>query len=152
MDGREDPLENDVFFVCALIETIARKTKNTRNAVVQKLGENEIVRSIRLADVLHCEPIEYTAEECIQKYKIESGIFDNVADCKYTVPTVFDIAKVYKRLIMMVARKQSISPASALRQVYGSWISPKIDDYNSSMYYESPGYLFASYLEGKSVW
>ena len=32
--------------------------------------------------------------------------------------------------------------------VYNSWITRKIDDYNSSMYYENPAYLFESYKAG----
>ena len=32
--------------------------------------------------------------------------------------------------------------------IYNSWISHKIDNYNSSMYYENPAYLFESYKAG----
>lgn len=34
-----------------------------------------------------------------------------------------------------------------LIEVYSSWISDKIDNYNSSMYYENPSYFYYSYLE-----
>lgn len=30
-------------------------------------------------------------------------------------------------------------------------ISPKIDDYNSSVYYENPSYIYESYLEGNML-
>ena len=73
----------------------------------------------------------------IEKYSIEKGGFDNVAKCVYNVPAVFDIAKVYKRLIVAVAERRGISPVTALAGVYSSWMSGKIDDYNSSMYYET---------------
>ena len=34
-------------------------------------------------------------------------------------------------------------------EVLKSWIIEKIDNYNSSMYYENPGYLFECYKEGE---
>lgn len=151
MQGREPKLENDLFFVCSVIEYIGRKTKNTRAAVVEKLGGKEIARLLELADVLHCEPVENTGDGLIEKYRIADGDFDNVAACKYRIPAVFDIAKVYKRLIVSVSEAKGISIADALREVYGSWISPKIDDYNSSMYFENPQYLFESYRAGKPL-
>jgi len=149
---QEDQRENDLFFACSVIEVIARKTKNRRADVVQKLGEAEIIRLLDLADVLHCEPVEYTAEDLIMRCKISAGNFDNVALCKYNVPTHFDIAKVYKRLIVSVAGAHNIPFHNALFQVYASWISNAIDDYNSSMYYESPQYLFESYRAGKAIY
>ena len=149
--GRESKLENDVFFVCSVIEYIGRTTKNKRSGVVMKLGEKELARLLELADVLHCEPIETTSDKLIKRIGIANGSFDNVAQCKYTVPTHFDIGKVYKRLAVEIAAEQIISPSSAIFNVYTSWISDKIDDYNSSMYYESPQYLYASYTAGKAL-
>ena len=37
----------------------------------------------------------------------------------------------------------------ALIKVYNSFISEKIDDYNSSVYYENPSYIYESYKENK---
>ena len=67
------------------------------------------------------------------------------------MPTVFDIAKVYKRLIVSIAENSGLSPIDALFDVYASWISDKISDYNSSMFYENPEYLYLSYLEGEPL-
>ena len=39
----------------------------------------------------------------------------------------------------------------ALSEVYTSFISPKIDDYNSSVYYETPSYLFECFKEKKML-
>ena len=33
--------------------------------------------------------------------------------------------------------------------VLSSWIIEEIDNYNSSMYYENPSYIYACYEEGK---
>jgi hypothetical protein len=147
--GRELKHENDLFFVCSVIEYIGRETKNLRSSVVETLGGEEISRLYELADVLHCEPIEYTAANLIDKYHIEIGSFDNLANCKYNIPTHFDIAKVYKRLICAVSADRKNTVVEALAEVYKSWICEKIDDYNSSMYFENPQYLYASYTAGK---
>lgn len=151
MNGREDKRENDLFFVCSVIEYIGRTTKNRRADVVRAIGEPEIRRLLDLADVLHCEPVEKNAADVLARCALAGGGFDNVSACKYAVPTHFDIAKVYKRLIVSVAGEQNIPLAAALMQVYTSWISGKIDNYNSSMYYESPQYLTASYAAGEPL-
>jgi hypothetical protein len=148
MKGREDKQENDLFFVCSLLEYIGRKTKNKRSDIVRSLGVQEISWLLDLADVLHCETLEHTANDLIAKYSITEGQFDNAASCKFTVPTHFDMAKVYKRLIVDVSHWQNISFVDALITVYTSWISDKIDDYNSSMYFENPQYLYESYKAG----
>ena len=151
MTGREPKTENDLFFACSLIERIARMTKNHRGDVVRALGPSELGRLLSLADVLHCEPLEKVAEELIEKFAITEGAFDNVAECRYTVPSAFDIGKVYKRLTVAVARHDGIPFADALIRVYTSWLSPHIDNYNSSMFYASPDYLFQSWQAGEPL-
>lgn len=43
-NGREARKDNDLFFTCALIDYIARKTKNTRADVVNALGKKRLER------------------------------------------------------------------------------------------------------------
>jgi len=150
MIGREPKLDNDLFYVCSLIEYVGRTTKNRRGDVVSALGKDVLARYLALADVYHCEPIEYTATDLIEKYSIVEGDFDNTSG-GVSAPTVFDIAKVYKRLIVSVAERSGIVPIEALYDVYTSWISDKISDYSCSMFYESPEYLYLSYVEGEPL-
>ena len=56
--GREDRKDNDLFFTCGLIDYIARKTKNTRATVVEKLGKERLSKIYDLADVYHCDNID----------------------------------------------------------------------------------------------
>lgn len=149
--GRESRKDNDLFFTCALIDYIARKTKNTRVAVVNALGKERLKRIYELADVYHCDNIDRVSDDFIEEAGIQAGTFDNVADCKYAIPSHWDIGKVYKRLIKQVAKEENISIIEALIKVYNSFLSPKIDDYNSSMYYENPSYLFECYRENKVI-
>lgn len=148
MTGREDPKENDLFFVCSLIEYIGRKTKNHRSVVVNALGKKELQHIYDYADVYHCENIDKVSDELIEKYHVSNGYFDNVADARYAVPSHWDIGKVYQRLILDVARSTGSGIVETLVLIYNSWITRKIDNYNSSMYYESPSFLFESYKAG----
>jgi hypothetical protein len=150
MTGREPKLDNDLFFVCSVIEHIGRATKNRRADVAAALGKDVIARYLELADVYHCEPIENIADDLVEKCGITAGGFDNTVG-GLSVPTVFDIAKVYKRLIVDVAENSGSSPIDALVSVYTSWISDKISDYGCSMYYESPEYLYLSYVDGEPI-
>ncbi|MDR3142818.1 MAG: hypothetical protein LBU37_13990 [Tannerellaceae bacterium] len=149
MNGREKKEHNDLFFVCSLIEYIGRKTKNRRDVVVNAIGKEKLEHLYELADVYHSENIDKLSDELIEQHNIGTGAFDNVADGKYAIPTHWDIGKVYKRLIIDVAGKQSKKPVDALMEAYNSWLSPMLEDYNSSLYYESPGYLYESYLNGE---
>ena len=151
MNGREDKKENDLFFVCSLIDYIARQTKNERKVVVNALGKEELEHIYDLADVYHSENIDKITHELINKHHITEGNFDNVAACQYRVPTYWDMGKVYHRLIIDVYESKDESAIDALIEVYNSWISDSLDDYNSSMYYENPSYLFASYKAGQAL-
>ena len=133
--GREDRKDNDLFFTCGLIDYIARR--------LSKIYD--------LADVYHCDNIDKVSNDFIQDAEIKTGNFDNVAVCRYAIPTHWDIGKVYKRLIKQVAISEHIDVIDALMKVYSSFISPKIDDYNSSVYYENPSYIYECYRESKML-
>ena len=150
-EGKKPKKDNDLFYTCSLIDYISRKTKNVRSYVVNKLGKERLEKIYDLADVYHCDNIERVCDDFIDEANIEQGNFDNVADCGYSIPTYWDIGKVYKRLIKRVAEYEKIDIISALEEVYNSFISPKIDDYNSSVYYENPEYIFECYRENQML-
>ena len=150
-EGRELKKNNDLFYVCGLIDYIARKTKNKRSYVVNQLGKKRLEKIYDLADIYHCDNIDQVSEEFINEASIQDGAFDNVGECKYSIPSHWDIGKVYKRLIIRVAEAEDKSRIDALVEVYNSFISSKIDDYNSSVYYENPEYIFECYREKKMI-
>ena len=55
-----------------------------------------------------CENIDAVSDDFIEDASIVPGAFDNVADCGYAVPSHWDIGKVYRRLIKMVAAYEKI--------------------------------------------
>ena len=72
----EDPMADDtvynnnaLFYICSLIEFIARKTKNCRGFIVDCLGD-DIRRIYSHQDVFHCEPIEKVADDFIRRASI----------------------------------------------------------------------------------
>ncbi|BCN31856.1 hypothetical protein [Anaeromicropila herbilytica] len=149
MIGREDKKDNDLFFTCSLIDYIARKTKNKRLLVIQKLGKHKIEKIYDLADIYHSYQINQVADEFIEQVGIQEGNYDNVIECKYSIPTHWDIGKVYKRLILGVSDVKNIGVIDALFEVYESFICELIDDYNGSFYYENPKYILETFLSGK---
>lgn len=149
--GRESTKDNNLFFTCSLIEYIARKTKNRRKDAVSALDKKNISKIYDLADIYHSDNINRVSDDFINAAEIQEGTFDNVAKCQYSIPSYWDIGKVYKRLIKSVAEYEKIDVIDALLKVYKSFLSDKIDDYNSSMYYENPSYLLACYLENKVI-
>ncbi len=148
MIGRMTKEENDVFFLCSLIEYIARKTKNKRAYIVNKLGVDALNHIYELADVYHSDNIERVADDFIKKVGIIEGDFDNVKVCKYSLPTYFDIGKVYSRLVLGIKNNDNILVSQAVINAYNSFVSDKIDDYNSSFYYDSPQNILIYYYEG----
>lgn len=149
MTGREDKKENDLFFTCSLIDYIARKTKNERSATVDSLGRASIEKIYNLADIYHSDNIETVSDDFIEKSHMADGTFDNVSAAKYAIPSYWDIGKVYKRLILGIAKEKELSVIDALFAAYHSFVSDKIDDYNSSFYYEAPQNILNAFLDGK---
>ena len=145
MNGREDKKSNDLFYTCSLIGYIARKTQNSPSYIVSLIGEKCISRIYDLADIYHSDNIDTVTEDIIDEYNIQNGTFDNVAECKYSIPTHWDIGKVYKRLILAVAKDSGDDIVTSLINVYSSAIVDLIEDYNSSFYYDNPGTIFATF-------
>ena len=141
-------IKNDsaLFYTCSLIEYIGREQKQERGMVVRKLGIDTLKRIYRYADVFHCEVIAKVAEDFIGICGIESGNYDNVSKCKYRVPDYWTIGEVYKRLIEDVTKGDVID---TLMEVYNSWISESVSNYNSDFYYQPRDYIRECYLAGE---
>ena len=138
-----------LFYTCSLIEFIGRKQKLKRSQLVELMGRKTVERIYRYADVLHCEPIEKTADDFITNLNIPAGTFDNAAACRYTVPDYWTIGEVYERLIEDVSGDDTEHIIDRLMEVYTSWIDAVISNYNTDFYYQSREYIYLCYLEGK---
>lgn len=137
---------NDYFYVCSLIEYIARETKNHRGAVVEALGERGVRKQLEDAEVNHCLSFEQVSDEVIAHYRISRGDFDTITDCEYTIPSFMDIGKLYS--IMIEDCAEPGQEVSELMKIFTSFISDKISNFRSDVYYQNPSYLECSYKEG----
>jgi len=131
--------KDDLFFVCTIIELVGRKTKNLRGNVVKCLTDEDLEHQLRVAEVNHCLPLEQVADEWIEDFWIPDGDFDSVGTCRYTVPPVTAIRRVYEMLISSVCPDGNY--VKTLREVFSSFLSDEISWFNSNIYYSSPEYL-----------
>lgn len=137
---------NDYFYVCSLIEHIARQTKNRRGVITEILGKQGIEKQLYDAEVNHCLSFEQVSDELIAQYKIPKGEFDTITECKYTVPNFLDIGKLYCIMIEDCAKPGK--EVDELLKIFSSFISDKISDFQTDIYYQNPNYLECSYEAG----
>lgn len=137
---------NDYFYVCALIEYIARETRNHRGDIVQAIGKQGIEKLLRDAAVNHCLSFEQVSDEVIAYYRIEQGDFDTISGCRYSIPSFLDIGKLYS--IMIEDCAEPGNEVEELMKIFTSFISDAISNFNSDLYYQNPDYLEWCYREG----
>ena len=113
--------KNDVLYVCSLIETIARKTKNHRQDVIRHFTKAGIERQLRLAEVNHCLSFEQVSDELIEDLNIPDGDFDTAAECRYTVPSATSIGMLYQGLVLSTMKDEDA--AQAILDVFSSFIT-----------------------------
>jgi hypothetical protein len=139
-------LEDDVFYFCTMIEFVSRKTQNKCSDIITLFSDDDISHELKAAGVNHCLSFEQVCDEWIEQYHITEGNFKNISECKYEVPSVTAIGRVYQRLIFDVMKSDDL--IETIKLVYSSFISDEISNYNSNLYYSNPDYLKCSYEEG----
>lgn len=137
--------KNDLFYVCSLIEFIARKTLNKRGVVVDALLSG-IKKQISDAEVNHCLSFEHVSDEVIEAYHIKNGVFDTITNCEYSIPSYTDIGKLYT--ILVAECSEEGKEAEELEKICKSFISDEISNFETGLYYQNPDYLKWSYKEG----
>ncbi len=146
MDNNFCKMKNDIFYVCTLIEFTARKTKNHRSDLIKKFTKEDVKHMLKVAEINHCLSFEQVSDELIEDFNIVNGDFDTVAECKYTIPSETSIGRVYQELVLYTMKNDA---AQGIIDVFSSFISDEISDFNSNVYYSNPDYLRCSYDEGK---
>ena len=137
----EEITYNDLYFVCYMIERVARSIKQRNRYVVERIGSRGLERQLSIADTNHCLNPEQVVSNWREEYHLENGTTDvtNI-DSRYTdtVPSATQMGKVYARLIETVSQGQDL--VKSLQDVYASPICDIIDNYNTGAYYE-PSYI-----------
>ena len=142
--------ENDLYFICYMIERVARKLHQHNKYVVNSVEPAEWRRLISLANVLHCENQLKVEQEWIDEYELKAGTFD-IADVDKElvdeIPRETQIGKVYTRLILSTLGENEDYIDGMIR-VYNDEICETIDNYNASAYYEPSYVITRAYNEG----
>ena len=147
----EDQKENDLFFVCSLIEYIARSTFNTKKYIVETIGKDKIRKIYELAEVYHSENIDKVCEDLVKECHIKKGDYDILSKIlNENPPSHWDMGRVYQRIILAISKDES-EFIDKLMEVLTSWIIHHFDNYDSSLYFENPGYILVCYQEGKII-
>lgn len=146
----EEIKENDLYFLCYMIERIGRKLSQKNSYIANKIPREEWVHLISVANVLHSENPLKIEEEWIKEYGLESGDFDRTKVDKQLVeqiPTPSQMGKVYTRLIVdtMSQRENYID---GMLRIYNNEICDVLDNYNCSAYYEPSYAIVRAYQEG----
>lgn len=142
----DEKRKDDIYYVCTMIEFVARATNNRRKDVIKKLSKKSVEHQLKVAEVNHCLSYEQVSDEWIEQYGITVGTFDTIKKCKYEIPSVNAIGRVYQQLV--IATVKGNEEAQAIIDVFSSFLSDEISDFNSNVYYSSPDYLRCSYEEG----
>lgn len=142
--------KNDLYFLCYMIERVARKLHQKNNYIVNSISREEWMRLISLANVLHCENPLKIEEEWVREYKLLEGDFDikkTNSELVSNIPTETQMGKVYTRLILDT-QLPGEDYIDGMFRIYNDDICQKIDDYNCGAYFE-PSYVIArAYNEG----
>ena len=146
----EQITENDLYFLCYMIERVARKLHQRNKYVVNAISNDEWERLISLANVLHCENPLKIEEEWIEEYGLKKGDFDitNVdSELISEIPSETQMGKVYMRLILATLQPGE-NYIDGMIRVYNDEICEVIDNYNSSAYYEPSYVITRAYNNG----
>lgn len=140
----EEITQNDLYFICYMIERVSRKLRQHNKYVVNSISKEEWYHLISVANVLHCENPLKVEDEWINEYDLKQGDFDitNVDnDLVDNIPTDMQMGKVYTRLIVDTLEPEE-NYVDGIIRVYNNPICDVLDNYNSSAYYE-PSYVIA---------
>lgn len=147
----EEIKENDLYFLCYMIERVARRLHQRNKYVVNQIDRNEWMRLISLANVLHCENPLKIETEWIEDYDLQEGTFNIQKvnqDLVDQIPTVTQMGKVYMRLILNTLQPGE-NYIDGMIRVYNHEICEVIDNYNSSAYFEPSYVIERAYYAGE---
>ena len=140
----EEIKKDDVYFICYMIERVARKLHQRNKYVVNEIGKENLEHLISVANVLHAENPLAVEDDWIEEYDLAEGNVDVTAvdpELVTTIPSAIQMGKVYQRLIYDTMLPGE-SEVEGIIRVYNDEICDVIDNYNCSAYYE-PSYVIA---------
>jgi len=144
-----EQIKSNIIYVCALIEYVGRATYNRPHDIVKTIGVEGIAWQLEHAQTSHCLTFDETSAELIEEYQIQQGNFDAVGNCIGNAPLPIHVARTYKSLVVNIAETSDLSLAQIIYDVFTSFISDEISNFNTSTFYENPSYIYHSYVAGE---
>jgi hypothetical protein len=135
---------NDLYFICYMIERVARHIHQKNRYVVNKIGKEGLYHLISLANVLHSENPDKVEADWINDYDLKNSDFDITKvdeELAEKIPSPLEMGEVYQRLINDTLDSKEDYVDGIIR-VYNNEICDTIDNYNCSAFYE-PSYVIA---------
>lgn len=146
----EDIKTDDLFFICFMIERVARHLHQRNRYVVNAIGKKGFYHLLSVASVLHSENPLKVEDDWINDYHLEPGHFDITKvdkDLAKLIPNALDMGRVYQQLILNTMNTKEDYVDGILR-VYNNELCDVIDNYNCSAFYEPPYVIARAYQEG----
>ena len=112
--------KDDVYFICYMVERVARRIHQKNSYIVNKIGKKQLEHLISVANVHGTD--------------VDKDLVDRI-------PTALQMGKVYQRLISDTMQMEE-TEVEAIIRVYNDEICEVLDNYNASAYYE-PSYVIA---------
>ena len=85
----EEITDNDLYFICYMIERVARKLHQKNKYVVNTIGRDALKHLISVANVLHCENPLQVEDDWIEEYHLQEGDYD--------ITDVANLLRLHKR-------------------------------------------------------
>mgnify|MGYP003091847820 FL=1 len=149
----EEVIRLNVFFVCYIIEIIARQIHQRNKYVVNMMGEDEIAKKINDASFLHVNSSSRVANSWINEYNLKKGKFDITdvnSDSVDVIPPPDQMAKLYTRLILMTLDDEN-DYVKSLIKVYNHPMCKKIDDYSCGIFTEPVSVIIRTYFNSSEL-
>jgi len=140
----EEIQTNDLYFMCYMIERVARHIHQKNKYVVNTIGRDELYHLISCANVLHCENPLKVEDDWIHNYNLKDSTYDITdvdKELAAIIPTPLEMGEVYQRLIIDTLASNE-NYVDGIIRVYNNAICEVIDNYNGSAFYE-PSYVIA---------
>lgn len=115
--------EDDIHYVCSLLDFIARKTDNYISDVISYFNVNEISWHLKYAHVNHCATFDDIAEKVISNLQIHQGSFARKED----EPDFIEVGALYKTLVMSYCLYSKQTLEECIIKVLASPISKTLD-------------------------
>ncbi len=117
--------EDDIHYVCSLLEYISRKTNNYIGDIVVLFDDSDLAWQLEFAHISASMTFEQAAERVTNHLSIARGKFA----CQYDRPSHVDIGDIYKTLVIHYMANNNISAPEAIKKALNSGFSKFITEY-----------------------